>query len=156
EEVQKGNFREDLYYRLLGLPINLPPLRNRASDILILAKHFMDAFASENEMSKKSLSPGAQEKLLSYSYPGNVRELRALVELAVVLADDDVVQEQDINFNANGSEKGFFAKDRALKEYTIEIIQHYLDKYDYNILLVAEKLDIGKSTIYRMIQNKEL
>ncbi|WP_114781582.1 sigma-54-dependent transcriptional regulator [Botryobacter ruber] len=156
EEVQKGNFREDLYYRLLGLPIHLPPLRNRASDILILAKHFMDAFAKENGMNRKSLSTDAQEKLLSYSYPGNIRELKALVELAVVLADGEIIQEQDINFNANSTEKGFFAKERSLKEYTVEIIQHFLDKYDYNILLVADKLDIGKSTIYRMIQNKEL
>lgn len=156
EEVKKGKFREDLYYRLLGLPIQLPPLRDRGGDILVLAKHFIDAFAKENRMGKKTLSPAAQEKLLSYSFPGNVRELKALVELAVVLSDEEMIQEQDINFSASHAEKDFLAEERPLKTYTTSIIQHFLDKYDYNVLLVADKLDIGKSTIYRMIQSKEL
>ncbi|GAB3195666.1 DNA-binding NtrC family response regulator [Pontibacter aydingkolensis] len=156
EEVKKGNFREDLYYRLLGLPILLPPLRERGSDILILAKYFIDAFAKENGLGKKSLSEKAQKKLLSYSFPGNVRELRAIVELAVVLSDDEQIQEHDINLTASNSDKDFLATERTLKGYTTEIIQRFLDKYDYNVLYVADKLDIGKSTIYRMIQNKEL
>ncbi|MHC2992678.1 regulator [Pontibacter sp. HJ8] len=156
EEVKKGNFREDLYYRLLGLPIQLPPLRDRGGDVLVLAKHFIDAFAKDNGMGKKTLSPAAQEKLLSYSFPGNVRELKALMELAVVLSDDAVIQEQDINFSASHTEKDFLAEERTLKTYTTIIIQHFLDRYDYNVLLVADKLDIGKSTIYRLIQSKEL
>lgn len=156
EEVKKGNFREDLYYRLLGLPILLPPLRDRGSDILVLAKHFIDAFAKENGLGKKNLSEKAQKKLLSYSFPGNVRELKAIVELAVVLSDDDSIQEHDINLTAGNTEKDFLATERSLKEYTTEIIQRFLEKYDYNVLYVADKLDIGKSTIYRMIQNKEL
>lgn len=156
EEVQKGNFREDLYYRLLGLPINLPPLRDRGGDILVLAKHFLEEFSKENELGKKTLSPGAQEKLLSYSFPGNVRELKAMVELAAVLSDEDQVQEYDINFNATHASRDFLSQERPLKEYTREIIQYYLDKYDSNVLLVASKLDVGKSTIYRMIQSQEL
>ncbi|MEJ8756659.1 sigma-54 dependent transcriptional regulator [Pontibacter sp. H259] len=156
EEVKKGRFREDLYYRLLGLPVQLPPLRERGSDILVLARHFMDAFAKENGMSRKSLSEAAQQKLLSYSFPGNVRELRALVELAMVLADEDIIQESDISFSATSSEKDLLSKEQTLKTYTTRIIQYFLDKYDYNVLLVADKLDIGKSTIYRMIQSNEL
>ncbi|WP_276496045.1 sigma-54-dependent transcriptional regulator [Pontibacter litorisediminis] len=156
EEVKKGNFREDLYYRLLGLPIHLPPLRERGADILVLAKHFMDAFCKENGLGKKTLSAKAQEKLLSHSYPGNVRELRAIIELAVVMADENVIEAQDINLTASSSEKDFLSVERPLREYTTEIIQRFLNKYDHNVLLVAEKLDIGKSTIYRMIQNKEL
>ncbi|PRY12037.1 DNA-binding NtrC family response regulator [Pontibacter ummariensis] len=156
EEVKKGAFREDLYYRLLGLPINLPPLRDRGGDILVLAKSFMDAFAKENGMAKKPFSAGAQEKLLSHSYPGNVRELKAIVELAAVLAEGDVIQGDDINLSANNVEKDFLTPERTLKAYTADIIQHYLNKYDHNVLLVADKLGIGKSTIYRMIQNKEL
>lgn len=156
EEVKKGNFREDLYYRLLGLPIQLPPLRERGSDILILAKHFMDAFAKENRIPKKHFSPGAQEKLLTYTFPGNVRELKAIVELAIVLSDEETIQDTDINLTANNTEKDFLGKERSLKTYTTQIIQHFLDKYDYNVLLVADKLEVGKSTIYRMIQSKEL
>lgn len=156
EEVKKGTFREDLYYRLLGLPIILPPLRDRGSDILVLAKFFMDAFIKENGMDKKTFSAEAQEKLLSHSYPGNVRELKAVVELAAVMADGDEIKAQDINLTANSAEKDFLAKERTLREYTTDIIQRFLTKYDNNVLLVASKLDIGKSTIYRMIQNKEL
>jgi len=156
DEVKKGNFREDLYYRLLGLPIHLPPLRDRGGDILMLAKTFIDAFAKENDLGKKTLSAAAQQKLLSYPFPGNVRELKALAELAVVLSDEEMIQEQEINFSASNANKDFLATERSLKQYTIEIVQYFLDKYDYNVLLVAEKLDIGKSTIYRMIQNNEL
>ncbi|MFT2007767.1 sigma-54-dependent transcriptional regulator [Pontibacter sp. 13R65] len=157
EEVRKGTFREDLYYRLLGLPLNLPPLRDRGGDVLVLAKHFIEAFAKDNGLGRKMLSSEAQEKLLSYSFPGNVRELKAVVELAVVLSDDEVIQEYHINFQANNSsDKDFLSKERSLKDFNKDIIQHFLDKYDYNVLLVADKLDIGKSTIYRMIQNKEI
>jgi len=156
EEVKNGTFREDLYYRLLGLPIHLPPLRERGSDILVLAKHFIEDFSKENGLGRKTLSLGTQEKLLSYSFPGNVRELKAMVELASVLSDEDQIQEHDINFNASNSNRDFLGEERTLKEFTAEIIQYYLNKYDHNVLLVAEKLDIGKSTIYRMIQSKEL
>ncbi|WP_299760547.1 sigma-54 dependent transcriptional regulator [uncultured Pontibacter sp.] len=156
EEVKKGNFREDLYYRLLGLPIQLPPLRDRGADILVLAKSFTDAFAKENGLGKKTLSMEAQEKLLAHSYPGNVRELKAVVELAVVMADENIIEAHDINLTASNSEKDFLAVERSLKQYTTEIIQRFLDKYDSNVLLVADKLDIGKSTIYRMIQNNEV
>jgi DNA-binding NtrC family response regulator len=75
KEVEKGNFREDLYYRLLGLPIEIPPLRYRGNDILILAKFFVDDFCKENGMNKLEISAKAQEKLLKYPFPGNVREL---------------------------------------------------------------------------------
>lgn len=156
DEVKKGHFREDLYYRLLGLPIHLPPLRDRGGDILMLAKTFIDAFTKENGLGKKTLSAAAQQKLLSYPFPGNVRELKALAELAVVLSDEEMIQEQEINFSASNANKDFLATERSLKNYTIEIVQYFLDKYDHNVLLVAEKLDIGKSTIYRMIQSNEL
>ncbi|MBJ6119772.1 sigma-54-dependent Fis family transcriptional regulator [Pontibacter sp. BT310] len=156
EEVSNGTFREDLYYRLLGLPVLLPPLRDRGTDILILARHFMDDFAKENNIPRKSLSAKAQEKILSYTYPGNVRELKAIVELAMVLSDDEEIQDQDINLAVSNSNKDFLAKEQSLKVYTTRIIQYFLDKNDYNVLLVADKLDIGKSTIYRMIQSNEL
>ena len=86
EEVKKGKFREDLYYRLLGLPIELPPLRDRGNDILILARHFIENFCRENNIPLKKLTPEAQKKLMNYSFPGNVRELKSLIELAVTLS----------------------------------------------------------------------
>jgi two-component system, NtrC family, response regulator AtoC len=156
EEVQSKNFREDLYYRLIGLPIQLPPLRERGNDIIILAKHFMDLFCKENNTDKKMLSPEAQQKLMNYAFPGNVRELRSVMELAVVMADGETILPEHITVNVNATVNDLMSKERTLKEYELQIIQHYLDKYDKDVLLVAKKLDIGKSTIYRMIQAGEL
>ena len=87
EEVKAGRFREDLYYRLLGLPIVLPPLRERGQDIILLAKFFLDNFVRENQMEPVRISENAQRKLQGYHYPGNVRELRSIIELAAVLCE---------------------------------------------------------------------
>ncbi|MEM9981815.1 MAG: sigma 54-interacting transcriptional regulator, partial [Bacteroidota bacterium] len=156
EEVKKGSFREDLYYRLLGLPIQLPPLRTRENDILLLAKHFVDEFCKENKLPAKIISPTVQGKLLSYSFPGNVRELKAVMELAVVMSEKDYLEEEDITFHGNTTFEDFLSREDTLKNYEMRIINHYLDKYDNDVLLVAKKLDIGKSTIYRYLKNGHL
>lgn len=157
EEVKAGRFREDLYYRLLGLPIELPPLRDRGNDIVVLAKYFVDDFVRENDMGKLQITPEAQKKLLNYDWPGNVRELKAVVELASVLCDDGKITDVDINFNStNNGLSELMSKELTLKDYNLKIIQHFLDKYDRNVVDVAKKLDIGKSTIYRMVKNNEL
>jgi two-component system, NtrC family, response regulator AtoC len=157
EEVQKGNFRQDLYYRLLGLPIFLPPLRNRGNDILLLAKHFVDEFCDENNLPKKSISHHAQEKLLSYTYPGNARELKAMMELATVMSNGNVIDDTDISFSSPNRTSDFLLEaEDTLVGYNRKIIRYFLDKYDNNIIKVAKKLDIGKSTIYRMMKNNEL
>jgi DNA-binding NtrC family response regulator len=156
EEVKQGRFREDLYYRIIGLPIDLPPLRERGSDILILAKHFIDEFTKENKMKPLSLSQGARDKLMQYAFPGNVRELKAIVELAAVLSNGEEILAEDFNLNNNSSDLSLLNEEKTLRQYTIDIIRHYLNRYDQDVLLVADKLDIGKSTIYKMIQQKEI
>ncbi len=156
EEVRKKNFREDLYYRLLGLPIKVPPLRNRGNDILLLAKFFIDEFCKENKLPKLSISPEAQKKLMKYPFPGNVRELKAVMELSAVMANDDNIEEDSISFNSATSMSDMMLEETTLREYTNRIIKHFLDKYDNNVMLVAKKLDIGKSTIYRMLKNEEV
>jgi DNA-binding NtrC family response regulator len=156
QEVKSGHFREDLYYRIMGLPIELPPLRERDNDILILAKHFAEEFARENHMKSLNLTQDAREKFMSYNYPGNVRELKAMVELAVVMSDGKEIRADDISFPATRNDEVYTAVEKPLREYTKDIIKFYLRKYDNDVLLVAEKLDIGKSTIYKMIQNREI
>ena len=155
EEVQKGSFREDLYYRLLGLPIHLPPLRDRGNDIIILAKHFLKIFVKENELNELSISTEAKEKLMKYSFPGNVRELKSIIELAAVMADTNEITEHDINFKSINREASLLFEELTLKDYTYRIINHFLKKYDDNVILVAQKLDIGKSTIYRYLKEIE-
>jgi DNA-binding NtrC family response regulator len=156
KEVQKGNFREDLYYRLLGLPIEIPPLRFRGNDILILAKHFVDDFCRENKMTKLEISSKAQEKLLKYPFPGNVRELKAVMELACVLSNSHNIDEEHITFNSTNPKSDFLLEEDTLDGYVKKIVKFYLQKYNNNVLVVAKKLDIGKSTIYRMLKNNEI
>lgn len=154
-EVREGRFREDLYYRLLGLPIHLPPLRERANDILLIAKHFLDQFVRENDMSPITISEQAQHKLMQYHYPGNIRELKSIIELAAVLATNGVIQPDNITFTPGVRNETLLNREMTLQEYTYRIIRHYLNKYDNNVLEVARRLDIGKSTIYRYLKEME-
>ncbi len=156
EEVHKGNVREDLYYRLLGLPIEMPPLRHRGDDIIVLSKFFLEEFAKENKVEVPTLSADASEKLLKYPYPGNVRELKAVIELAAVLSNDNTIKESDITFNSAHGTSDFLIEEDTLQGYERKIIKFYLQKYNNNVLQVAKKLDIGKSTIYRMLKSKEI
>ncbi len=156
EEIIGGRFREDLYYQLLGMPIELPPLRYRGEDILILAKYFIEQYSHDNKTPRYTLTPAAQEKLLRYSYPGNVRELKAVINLACVMTNSEMIDDVDISFNSSLPHSDFLMEENTLEEYNRKIIRFFLQKYNSNVLLVAEKLDIGKSTIYRMLKNKEI
>lgn len=155
-EVEKGNFRQDLYYRLLGLPIHLPPLRERPSDILILSRFFMDEFCKENGLDRIKLSEESKMKLVSYTYPGNVRELKAIVELAIVMSDGAMIEANDISYVSTQNAKAFINEEKSLRAFNMEIIRHFLDKYDGDVILVANKLGIGKSTIYRMLKEEKM
>jgi DNA-binding NtrC family response regulator len=155
EEVKLGKFREDLYYRILGLPIHLPPLRERGQDVIILAKHFLDGFAKENQLNKFRITLEAQDKLLSYSYPGNVRELKSVIELAAVMAEENEIKPIDINFNSTRGDEALMLKEMTLEQYTYSIIRMYLNRYDNNVLDIAKRLDIGKSSIYRYLKEME-
>lgn len=156
KEVQEGRFREDLYYRVLGLPIELPPLRERGQDILILAKYFAEEACKMNKLGTVGISSGAKDKLLSYHFPGNIRELKAVIDLAVVMSSDGEIKPEDLTFTSARSEGSFAHTEKSLREYECDIITYFLKKYDNDVLLVAKKLDIGKSTIYKMIQKKEI
>lgn len=154
--VSEGLFRKDFYYRLLGLPIELPPLRERGNDIILLAKHFVNEFCRENEMESKDISDEAKKMLLSYHFPGNIRELKAVMELGCVLSNKNVIKANHLNMNIDDSVQNILENEKSLDEYSSDIVKHFLNKYNQNVRLVASKLGIGKSTIYRMLQKKEL
>ncbi len=156
EEVKAGRFREDLYYRLIGLPVELPPLRDRGNDVLVLARHFCDGFTKANKMKHLDIAGDAREKLLAYPFPGNVRELRAVIELAVVMCDGKSIRAEDISFMSLGNERNLMGQDKTLRQYTCDIISFYLERCNYNVLEAAKKLDIGKSSIYQMIKDGEI
>lgn len=155
EEVSKGNFREDLYYRLLGLPIHLPSLRDRHNDIILIAKHVLRQFCKENKLPDIQITGEAQDKLLEYPFPGNVRELKSVIELAAVMCNENVIEKTDLRFNNLVRPEKLLTEDLTLKEFNLRLIRHYLDKYNNNVKLVADKLDIGKSSIYRYLKDEE-
>ncbi len=154
EEVKAGRFREDLYYRIMGLPISLPPLRQRGNDVFILAKFFLDEFCDKNNMEHKRLSTEAQQKLKKYSFPGNVRELKAMMELAAVMADNPVIEENDISMNPTNELDNLLMQETTMREYHKKIIKYYLKKYNNKVRVVAEVLDVGKSSIYNILKDE--
>jgi two-component system response regulator AtoC len=165
-EVAAGRFREDLYYRLLGLPIELPPLRQRGQDILLLAESFACTFSKLNKLPVRPFSAEARQRLLGYGFPGNVRELKAVVELAAVLADGEQIEAQDIPFRTApaprpadaapvppGSTKLVFP---SLREQTLAIMQDSLLLMNGDVVAAANRLRVGRSTLYRLIQSGHL
>ncbi len=152
ESVLNKTFRQDLYYRLFGLPIELPPLRERGNDVIFLAKHFIAEFCAENKLPVKTLSKVAIDKLMAYNFPGNIRELKSIIELAITLADEQEISGENIITDSDMLLSDNIEKEMSLREYNVRIVKKYLERYNDNIKLVAEKLDIGVATIYRMLK----
>ncbi len=98
EEVQKGNFREDLYFRLQGFILKIPSLKERENDIIHLAKHFIQSFTKKQGLGEKYLSADAIQAMMNYSWPGNVRELKSMVERAALISDNDRIDLDDLIF----------------------------------------------------------
>src|SRR3989304_1616816 len=98
EEIKKGNFREDLFYRLNVVPIKIPPLRERQGDIPLLVNHFIERYAKKFGKAVKGISDMAMNLLISYAWPGNVRELENIIERAVILEDTEVIREENLPF----------------------------------------------------------
>ena len=153
EEIKQGHFREDLYFRLLGLNIKLPPLRERGNDILLLTRSFLNNIAQKQGLKKLDISSTAKKKLLNYSFPGNVRELMAIIELGAVMAEGHMLDDEHIQFNRISRAEDLLHLDLTMEEYKEYIIKAMLEKYQNQVSLVAEKLNIGKSTIYRLLQS---
>lgn len=152
KEVEEQKFREDLYYRLFGLPIHLPPLRERDKDTLLLAKHFIQLFCKENGLEQKKLHDDAKFQLLNYPWPGNIRELKSVIELAIVMADEPEIYASDLTLKLSDSMPVNVNRTKTLREYNIDIVNHYMDKFNKNTKQVADTLDIGQTTVYRLLK----
>ncbi len=155
DEVKKGNFREDLFYRLFGLSIELPPLRQRENDILLLSNYFISQFCIENKINQPKLSVETQHKLLAYAWPGNIRELKSVIELAIVMSNGISIEPHDIVITNSDILSNLVGEELTLRQYNRKIVQLFLDKYDNNTRIVADKLDIGQTTVYRIIKEME-
>jgi two-component system nitrogen regulation response regulator NtrX len=157
--IAAGRFREDLYYRLDVIPIEVPPLRDRRDDIPALVDHFIRVFSAENGKRMKRLSPEALAYFLTYDWPGNVRELRNMVERLVIMAPRDVIGVDDLpaplrpkDAPATGQEP----RDRSLREAREQFERAYilaeLRINDWNMTRTAERLGIERSHLYRKIK----
>ena len=145
--VASGQFREDLYYRLNVVTIDLPPLRERGEDIPLLAEHFLTKFAAENQKGVSYLSPEVTDFLLKYQWPGNVRELENTIERAVILAQNPEIQLADL-LQKNSPLVAPASSGRSLKEVERNHIISILNATGTNYTKAARILGISRATIY--------
>ncbi|WP_457553511.1 sigma 54-interacting transcriptional regulator [Desulfobacula sp.] len=146
DQVKTGQFREDLYYRLNVIPINLPPLRTRRNDIPLLARHFLNDFATQENKKIQRFTSNAMRALLGYAWPGNVRELKNSVEHAVVLAKDEQIYFSDLPLSLRQKEGK--ASGIRLKDIERQHLIEALEACNWNKKAAADNLGIGRSTLY--------
>jgi two-component system nitrogen regulation response regulator NtrX len=154
-EIGAGAFRSDLYYRLNVVPIDVPPLRARGNDVILLAEHFLRRFAAETATPRKKLSSAATAKLKAYHWPGNVRELRNVIERLAILLQSDTIGPEDIQLGARGPAAGEIASDLTLKEARDEFEKRYilsrLKEFAGNVSRTADALGVERSNLYRKL-----
>jgi len=158
--VEEGRFREDLYYRLNVINIEMPPLRSRGTDILLLAEQFIKHFSNRQNKAITGLSDAAAEKLLVYSWPGNVRELRNAIEHAVALTPFDKLVPDDLPEKISLFKNDYImlgAEDPmeliSMEEMERRYIMHVLKRTDDNRSLTARILQVDRKTLYRKLQS---
>ena len=161
--VKDGSFRQDLFYRLNVITINLPPLRERQSDIALLIEHFLRELGESYQKPISDINPGARKALFRYSWPGNVRELRNCIEHMVVAAAGAVLTEEDLPEYMLQHGGGLlepppsaWPAGRPLEEVEKQHIARTLELVDGNRERAADLLGIGERTLYRKIQKYEL
>jgi two-component system, NtrC family, response regulator AtoC len=163
EAVSKGEFRQDLYYRLDVVAIHLPPLRERVDDIPLLARHFLQRYSQESEKSISAISDKAMELLCSYSWPGNIRELENAIEQAVALSYQSILTPDDLpeavrnpaaakSFeNGSQNEQFLFHDTPSLEEVKKRYVLHVLRHNQGNVSRSARVLNIDRRSLYRML-----
>lgn len=163
KEIEKGNFRNDLYYRLNVIPIEVPPLRNRLEDIPPLVETFLDEFAKQNRSQRKKITQASLELLCKYSWPGNVRELKNLMERLAIMVEGEIINDSDIpppynpdaGWETETIENKIFSIDylkEAKKEFEKEFILRKLLENQNNITKTAKSIGVGRSYLHKKIK----
>ena len=154
EEIERGNFREDLYYRLDVVSIHVPPLRDKKDDIPLMVHKFIEDFSRENNKEIEGITNGALKSLMSYKWPGNVRELRNVIESIVVLTKSKVITEQDLPPDILSKDERSYLKLQAgvdLGEAEKRLILFTLENTGGNKTKASEILRIGRKTLHRKL-----
>ena len=163
DEIEKGYFREDLYYRLNVIPVSVPPLRDRLEDIAVLVEIFLDECAKHNQLKKKKLSPDALKLFYDYDWPGNIRELKNLVERLAIMVKTDTINIPDIPAPYNLVEKEKYSKARkqlfasdslkdAQKAFEKEFIRRKLSQNDNDIGKTATAMKITQNDLQKKLK----
>ncbi|MEK7748596.1 MAG: sigma 54-interacting transcriptional regulator, partial [Bacteroidota bacterium] len=168
EEVKHKRFREDLYFRLSAFPIMLPPLRQRKSDILLLAEFFLKQFSKELAKPNLKFSRKALNLLYEYPWPGNVRELENAIQRAIVMVDNQEITERELPLSVQTFASPA-AGDKAASPFALEddvivpfeklkenAIRNALKATKGNIVEASQKLKIGRATLYRLMQKYKI
>ena len=156
EEIRRGSFREDLYFRLAVIPLHVPPLRERGEDVLLLSEHFLRRFAAESGRPARRLDASARAALLQYPWPGNVRELRNVIERVTILASSETVTSEDLSLPESRAEglrslpTAGTLRD-AREAFEREFIVRRLEALGGNVSRTAESLGIERSNLYRKL-----
>ena len=166
KEIEKGTFREDLYFRLNVIPMRVPSLRERVEDIPSLVKEFVSEFALSAKVEPKAFPPETLELLQKYDWPGNVRELKNLIERLMIMTQSDVITPKDIPAPFNQTTKSVrvgvepaFSSDslkEAKGEFEKAFIEEKLNEYNGNISQTAEAIGIERSNLHKKIKQYNL
>ena len=152
--ISEGTFREDLYYRLNVISISIPPLRDRKEDIPLLVNHFLDTFNIEMGKSVAGVSEAALRLLMGYDWPGNARELRNVIERAMVVTKGKMIVETDLMLSARGDNGE--VRGKSLEEMERRHIRRILLENRWNVSSTAQQLGIDRVTLYNKIKKYQL
>jgi DNA-binding NtrC family response regulator len=170
QQVEEGEFREDLFYRINTFPIHLPPLRERRDDIPLLAEHYLQKYANKNSKDVTGISPEAMHLLMAHEWRGNVRELQNVIERALVLASSDTVLPVDLppavaapEGSTADDHPGFYlhlpfkdAKERLVEDFEKRYIADVLKRFKGNISRSAEQIGIDRRSLHRLLAKYHL
>ena len=165
-EIGEGNFREDLYHRLSVILLHLPPMRERRDDIPLIMNHFAERLARRNGLPSKQFAPAALERMKTYEWRGNVRELHNVVERLLILSTGDVINaaevERYVQPGGSGSNpvENLINRHGDFSEYRDEaeklFIEHKLREHDWNISRTAEAIGIQRSHLYNKMNKYDI
>jgi DNA-binding NtrC family response regulator len=154
EMVSDGLFRQDLFYRINTITIELPPLRERENDIILLAEYFLDKYRKKYEKFELKINQKGMKKLLKHHWPGNVRELQHCIEKAVILADNNILSENSFSFDGSTNKNNL--PFRTIEEMEKEMIVNSLKNNENNMSKAAKSLGITRQTLYNKIKKYDI
>jgi DNA-binding NtrC family response regulator len=156
-EVEKGNFRKDLFYRLNVIPIKLPPLRERRNDIPLLSAHFLKRAEEENNGTTPAFSKDAMRAMMDYDWPGNVRELQSAVQFAIVRCKSNEIMPIDLpmelrNVSGNSQISHIYQEKKTAGKLDLDAVKTALERTGGNKAKAARELGVGRATLYRFLE----